>query len=294
MMFLVWSLWSAAAQAQGDLSVDYTAKSELRDADGNSCGRGDLRRVKASYTLPLSVRKDSDGAVTAWQMTLRAAYAEMSEERTEVFDAPDRLLNASVNVGHTRPLGKRWSLLASAGLGVYAHPREVAWRSLLANGVALFAYRVSERLSVGLGGGLTNSYGVPMLLPMGYLNWTTDGRLRLTVDLANGMRVKASTMLTERLGLELTAIEMDGMSAVRKTDEGTKIFSSVSMRSLLQATWHFAKRSNAYVGAGGNWLRTEKLTDRSLRGFVDSFGDDDSKRRYRPALVLTAGVRCAF
>lgn len=279
------------ATAQGEITTAYVAPSTLKDNDGNSYGHSGLFKVSARYTATLSAKRDSTGMVTAWSSTLKATYASFVNGEGTVQQRPDNILNASFNVSHTKPIGRRWQLLATLGAGIYSSPHDVEWRSVLANGALIFAYRANYNLSIGIGGGLTNSYGVPLLIPMAYFNWATSGRTRITVDMANSLKVKASTMVGRHTGLELTAIEMDGMSAVVKNNKGTRIFSSVSMRSMLSASYHFSPRTALYVGVGGNWLRSEKTTERSLKGFFKSFGDDDNKRRYSPSLVFSAGFR---
>jgi len=170
------------------------------------------------------------------------------EEAAEV--NPGKLLNTSINISYTRPLSRRWRLIASLGAGVYAEPNDISLRSVLANGAVIFAYRLNDNLSIGVGGGLTNSYGAPMLLSMGYLKWSTNGRMRIEVDMASGMKAKISTNVSPRMSLELTAIDMDGMSAVVKHNGEWKIYSQMMMRSYLTAAYNFNKRSAAYISVG--------------------------------------------
>lgn len=279
------------ALAQGEITTEYVTPSTLKDDDGNYCGHSGLFKVSARYTATLSAKRDSVGKVTAWSSTLKATYANFVNDGATGQQHPDNILNASLNLSHSKPVGRRWQLLATLGAGIYSSPHDVKWHSILAHGALIFAYRANNNLSIGIGGGLNNSYGVPLLLPMAYFNWTTSGRTRITIDMANGLKARASTKMGRHADLELTAIEMDAMSAVVKNDEGTRIFSSVSMRSTLSATYHFSPRTALYVGVGGNWLRSEKTAKRSLNGFFKNFGDDENKRRYSPSLFFSAGFR---
>lgn len=74
---------------------------------------------------------------------------------------------------------------------------------------------------MGIGAGLTNSYGIPMILPMMYFSWRNAGRYELKVDMSSGMKVSVATWLN-KLKLELTALDMDGMSAVMEVDGNRK------------------------------------------------------------------------
>ena len=122
---------------------------------------------------------------------------------------PDNLLNASLNISHIRPLSDKWSIIASVGGGVYAPLDGVSMKTLLANGAIIFVYKLRKNLDLGIGAGLTNSYGIPMILPMMYFSWRNAGRYELKVDMSSGMKVSVATWLNKKLKLELTALDMD-------------------------------------------------------------------------------------
>ena len=109
------------------------------------------------------------------------------------------------------------------GGGVYAPLDGVSMKTLLANGAIIFVYKLRKNLDLGIGAGLTNSYGIPMILPMMYFSWRNAGRYELKVDMSSGMKVSVATWLNKKLKLELTALDMDGMSAVMEVDGKSKI-----------------------------------------------------------------------
>lgn len=289
-VFSLLTIISLMTRAQGFVETEYISMSDMNDKQGVSHGRGDMLRVKGRYTLPLSVKMNERQQPTAWTATLSASYATMNNKGEALSLNPDEIVNASLNISHTRPLSDRWQLIASLGAGVYAEPSEIGLRSVLANGAAIFAYKFSDNLSAGFGVGLTNSYGVPMVMPMGYLNWRTNGDIKVQVDMASGMSVKASTMFGKHFGLELTAIEIDGMSAARRIDGKSKLYSTMMMRSSLSPTLYLSKKMKLRLGIGGTWLRSSRMTDRSLKDFFKSFGDDDGKYHFRSAMRLNLGI----
>lgn len=289
-VFVFITLNLVALRAQGFVETEHVSASDLNDTEGNNHGSGSLFRVKGRCTMPLSKRLTGKLQPTAWSLTIAASYARMDNKGEAQTLNPDDVLNASVNVAHTRPLSERWQLSASLGAGVYSASDELAWRSVLANGVVIFAYRFSDNLSAGFGAGLTNSYGAPMVMPMGYLVWQTNGRVKVSVNMANSVSAKVSTMFSRTVGMELTAIEIDGMSAVRQTDGHSKIYSSMMMRSVLSPTFSLTKKAKLRLGLGGTWLRSARTTDRSLKGFFNNFGDDKEKLRFRPSLRLNVGL----
>lgn len=283
---------TATARAQAFLETEYLPASDMNDKQGAPHGRGDLFRLRGRYTLPLSVKTDELLRPTAWTATLSASFARLGNEGEARSLNPDEMLNAGLSLSHTRPLSARWQLIATLGAGVYAAPDEVGWQSVLANGAVIFAYKLSDRFSLGVGMGLTNSYGVPLLMPMGYLSWRTGGHIKVQVDMASGMAARVSTQLGERVGLELTAMEIDGMSAVRRADGKSKIYSTMMMRSSLTPSFRLTKKTRLRLGLGATWLRSTRMSDRSLRDLFKSFSDNEGKYRFRPTMRLSAGVSC--
>lgn len=186
-----------------------SARSSLKDDLGNEYGSGSLMMVSGRYNLPLSVRHDDKGRLVAWSATVNAAYGVFHNKGQARELNPDNLLNASLNISHIRPLSDKWSIIASVGGGVYAPLDGVSMKTLLANGAIIFVYKLRKNLDLGIGAGLTNSYGIPMILPMMYFSWRNAGRYELKVDMSSGMKVSVATWLNKKLKLELTALDMD-------------------------------------------------------------------------------------
>lgn len=287
------SLWGFS---QGFVNYDCLSSSSFKDKDGNRHGSGNLQKISGRYTIPLSRKLNERNQLTAWNMTLSASYGMMENKGEAQELNPDCVLNTSLTVSNLHPLSKRWSLIISLGCGIYAEPDEIRWQSLLANGAFIFTYRLHDNLSIGIGGGLTNSYGVPIVMPMGYLNWKTNGRYEVTIDIANAPKIQVATQVGKVVRLELTAIEMDGMSAVMQMDGKQKIYSSTMLRSGLNASFRLFGKASVYAGLGGVWLRSTKITDRNLKSFFKSLSDDgdNDKYRYGASLRFSVGFRYGF
>ena len=277
---------------QGYVSSEYLSSSSLRDEAGGRFGSGAMWRFSGRYTLPLSVKRNDRGQPVAWSATFNCTYASLQNEGVAAALNPDRILNTSLNVSHLRPISERWSLIASLGCGIYAVPSQIAWRSILANGAVIFVYKLRENLDIGVGAGLTNSFGVPMILPMGYLNWRTSGKYEIRVDMSSGLKVTAAKWLNRKFKLELTAIEMDGISSVMRIGGKSKIYSSTMMRSTLSPTFCISPKASVYFGIGGNWLRSIRISDRDFGGFLDSFREDGHD--FGVSLRVTAGFNWSF
>lgn len=259
---------------QGYVSSEYLSSSSLRDEAGNRFGSGEMWRFSGRYTFPFSTKQNYRGEPVVWSATLNSTYALLQNKEAAVALNPDRILNMSLNISHLRPISERWNLIASLGCGIYTAPDQIAWHSILANGAVIFVYKLRENLDIGIGAGLTNSFGVPMVLPMGYLNWRTSGKYEIRVNMSSGLKVAVSKRLNRRLKLELTAIEMDGISSVMRIDGKSRIYSSTMMRSTLSQSFCISPKVNVYCGIGANWLRSIRTSERSFGGFLDSFREE--------------------
>ena len=279
---------------QGYISSDYMPASTLKDDAGNKYGSGDLLILSGRYTLPFSVRHNEKGQVTAWSATLNCSYGILNNKGPAKELNPDNILNSSLNISHIRPLSDRWSIIASLGAGVYASPNEITMKSVLANGAVVFVYKLRNNLDLGIGGGLTNSYGIPMILPMIYFSWRNTGKYEFKVDMSSGIKISAATWLNKKFKVELTAIEMDGMSAVMNIDGKSKIYSTASMKSYISPSFYISKKTSIYLGIGGNWIRSAKISDRSFKGFIENFKEDDGSCNFGTSLRFTAGFRGGF
>lgn len=75
-----------------------------------------------------------------------------------------------------------------------------------------------------------------MIVPMGYLNWQHSGKYGIRVDLSGGMSISASTWLTPKIRMEVTALEVDGMSAVVRMDGKSRIYSTICWPTGIRTT----------------------------------------------------------
>lgn len=283
-----------SGHGQGNLDYEYLTTSCCKDKAGDKHGSGNMMRFSGRYTLPISRSVNDKQQLRVWNATLSASYHLLDNQGEAAALNPDKVLNTNLTVSHMRTLSKRWSLFASLGCGVYAAPDDIRWRSLLANGSFIFTYRLLDNLSVGIGGGVTNSYGLPMLLPMGYLTWKTSGAYELTVDVANAPKIKVAKQIGRATKVKLTAIEMDGMSAVMLIDGKEKLYSCTMLKSNLGASFRMGGKTSVCVSIGGVWLRKCQLTDRNLKSFFKSIGSNENKYHFGPSLRCSVGLRYGF
>ncbi len=205
--------------AQGYVKVENIATSKLKDDLGNHYGSGDMQIVKGRYSIPLYHRVLDNGERKVLAMSLSTSYAEMHNRGEAASLNPDNVLNASMNLSYQQPIGRKWSVMVSAGAGVYSSTDEITTESILANGGVIFITKLSDNLDLGLGTIVTNSYGTPIAMPVFSINWHPKWKnLQLEI---NTMKVAASTRFN-KFRLALVGFEIDGLSAVRNIEDRSK------------------------------------------------------------------------
>lgn len=289
---LLLSVIAFCVSAQVSLESDFTGRSDFKDGYGNTVGAGSMQRLKLKASIPVWYRTDTFGHQQAWIISLGATQAWLHNQGKAFDYCPSSIINANMAVSHIRSISHKWYILASLGVGLYAPNNYIRARSILGHGGVVFAYRINPDFSVGAGGGLTNSYGAPMLLPMFYLDWKRSGRIGLHVSMLNGITARVSLTPSDRVKVDITAIEFDGMSAVINLEGATKLFSSIMLRSKAEASYRIWKGLWGYAGLGVSYLRSTTIKDRKILNTFRTYKSD--RFRFGAAPILTAGLRYSF
>lgn len=281
---------AAIAMAQVQVSSDYVSPSSLIDCDGESHGDGSMVRISALANLPFSYELDDNRQIVRmWALTLSSKYASLNNTGIAGAFVPDKILNLSLNLTHIRPLSERWKLMASLGVGIYARPNHIVFKSLLANGGAAAVYKVSDNFDLGIGAGLTNSFGIPAIIPMVYVNWRLRGQYQIDVSMVTGLKISVMRKWAEKFTTTLTALDMDGMSAVFRTDDKWKLYTTTLTRSYLELTYQHNRNFSFFGSLGVVWKRSSRLTDRKFKNFYKLFHSDD-KMHFDPAMTVRIGM----
>ena len=294
LLFLLLLVAAIDGFAQGVIKTEYMPASSFRDEAGNKLGSGDLLKFTGAYTLPFSLKQNASGQPIMWSASARGTYAILNNRHMVLDIHQDEVLSGSLNLTHVRPLSKKWYMIASLGAGIYSAPDAITWQSVLVNGGVIFVYKCRKNPDIGVGARLTNSFGVPIAMPMFFLNWQLSGNYEVNVNLSSGVEVSGAVRLGDRFKLRLVAMEMDGISSVMDVEGKSMIYASVMMRSYLCPEYRIGKKSCLYLGIGGNWLRSGDLTKRTLKGFVDNMFSDKDDPYFNPTVYFSAGVKCGF
>lgn len=276
--------YSLESQAQVYFKTEYATPSSFKD-DNNvkTGGSGDMVKMQGGFSLPLTYKQYDNGRIKMLAVSVDAAYALFNNKSILADLHPDNILNTSINLTYLTPISSKWSLLAVLGGGIYSNPSQITAKSILGSGGAVFVYHVLDNLDIGIGVGVTNSYGTPMALPMGYVNWQLDGKYEVKVSMLENMEISGAVQLNDWFKLRLIGFELDGMSAVMDVDGKSKIFGTVSMKSGLQADFKLGKQSSIQLTGGGNWYRDAVVVNRSIKDYFRWFGQE-----YDPSFKTSA------
>lgn len=273
--FALLVLGASFAHAQVYFKSEYGTSSSFKDDNNQETGgSGDMFKVQGGFSLPLSVKQYDNGRVKMLAVSVDASYGIFNNKGISTDLHPEKILNTTLSLTYLTPISSKWSILAVLGGGVYSDPSHITGKSILGSGGALFVYHILNNLDIGIGVGVTNSYGVPMALPMGYVNWQIDGKYEVKVNMLENMEISGAVRLNDWFKLRLIGFEMDGMSAVMDVDGKSKLFGTVSMKSGLQADFKIGKQSSIQVTGGGNWYRDAVLVNRTIKDYFRWFGNE--------------------
>lgn len=286
------AVFPASAQMKASLSYDYLSTSALNDRYNNTYGDGNLSLISGRFNLPLSFKMNEKRQPTMWNATLNMKYGILDNDGEARFYNPNKIINSGITFSHIRPINNQWFMIASLGAGIYAPHDYIRLNSILANGGLVFVYTMRNYLKIGFGGGLTTSFGAPMVMPMVYVSWERKGKYQFNIDFMGRLKVSASTFINPKLKLELVGLEMDGISAVMKINGKSKIYSSTMLKSYLGATFQIDKHMGISVSAGVDWRRTAKLRDRKINELFDF--RDKTDRYFGTSFRSTVSIHYSF
>ncbi|MEG2100631.1 MAG: DUF6268 family outer membrane beta-barrel protein [Flavobacterium sp.] len=221
---LLFLLLSTATRAQsgisGEFKVDYVPFSKyVRPMDSTKTNaESNFKRAQIAFEVPLSLKMDQYNRPRLWSIFVNGSYARMENKNYEIQSLPaqfqegfpNELLNTQIGVKHLRSLSPSWSLLTMLSVGVYTDMVEINKDDVLIQGGVLFIKQFNPNLAFGMGPVLTNSFGVPMVLPGIYFNWESKGALHFKIAFPEGLEL--GYRMSDNFDLKAVA-EISGMTA---------------------------------------------------------------------------------
>ena len=286
-------VWSQKIEGYTDYFSQSRFTDHANDFHGKEQGKGYFIRYGIKYFQPLSIKLNERNQPIVWSMSAGLSMVRSGNSGEISTIVPRDILNTSIMVSYIRPIASKWSLAFSLGYGVYSQPRKIRFNSILASGGGIIIYDINPSLSVGLGVGLTNSFGVPMVMPTGYLKWAVKKKFELDVDLTSQVKVTASSLFAKKFRLAWNIVELDGMAAVIKQDNKDKLYSSMMLNSYFTPSLIIGGKFSVHANIGINIIRLSSISERKIKYMFG--GENLSERRhFSPAFQGGIGLRYGF
>lgn len=255
---------NAQTGISAELKTEYTPSSSyIRPEDSTKTNsKSDFKRVDLNLSIPLSVKKDSNGKVKSWSMLLGGSYARMSHRNYDNQLFPNEMLNAQAGIQHMRPLGKKWSMMMTASVGVYTDMEKIDFDDVLGQGGILFIRHFSPNLALGGGPVLTTAFGVPMILPWIYFDWKTNGKIKFNINFPEGM--EAGYQFTDQFALK-AVVNLSGMSVERNKEGKSTLLGYQQITAGLRPEIKLSDKLTLRVTGGTTLIRSFSESDRKIK-----------------------------
>ncbi|MDG4651578.1 DUF6268 family outer membrane beta-barrel protein [Chryseobacterium arthrosphaerae] len=255
---------SAQTGISAELKTEYVPSSNyIRPEDSvKTNSKSDFKRVDLNLSIPLSVKKDKEGKVKAWSMLLSGSYAKMAHKNYETPLFPDQMLNAQVGLQHIRPLGKKWSMMMMASVGVYTDMEKVSFDDVLGQGGIVFIRHFNPNLALGAGPVLTTAFGVPMVLPWIYFDWKTNGKVKFRINFPEG--AEAGYQFSDAFTLK-AVVNLSGMTVERNKDGKSMMFGYQQITAGLRPEIRVNDKLSIGITGGSTLVRSFTESERKIK-----------------------------
>ncbi len=255
---------SAQSGVSGELKTEYIPfSSYIRPEDSvKTNSKSNFKRADLNLSIPLSMKKDSSGRVKAWSVLLSGSYAKMTHKDYEKQLFPDQMLNAQAGIQHLRPLGKKWSMMMTASVGIYTDLEQISSDDILGQGGVLFIRHFNPNLALGAGPVLTTAFGVPMILPWIYFDWKTNGKVKFNINFPEGM--EAGYLVSDRFALK-AVVNLSGMTVERKKDGKSMLLGYQQITAGIRPEIKLNDKLSLSLTGGTALLRSFNENDRKIK-----------------------------
>lgn len=281
---------STTINGQVLIKTEHIGSSSYKNEEGEKTGgKGGLTATHANFNIPISV-KVKDQKVKAWSIALGGTYASFNNKHLAKDESLSEILNAQLGLVHLRPIGKRWSIMANAGVAwLTADLKRVSGKSILGQGGVLFIRHEKHNINWGFGVSLNNMLGYPMIFPSLYFDWKLEGRYSVNASLHNSVELAASVKLLKFMKLGITS-QLSGLGAAVKHNGKDMIFTNQYAYAGLQPELVFGKVSIPII-IGVTFAREAFFQDRTIKAM---FENRDDNPRFGVAPYYSIGFKYGF
>lgn len=258
--------------AQIVLKTEYYGMSNYQDDNHNNVGKskGSAIVYQGMINMPFSVKMNEKNQPTMWGLGLGGSYVSLNNKNFTADLVLDEIMNLQLGVMHIRPLGEKWSMMASVGVGIFAPNTrfsKINLNNVMGNAGVIFIRHLNPNLSVGCGLAINNTFGYPMLFPSLYFDWTYEGRFLLKVSMMDGGKVSTGYNASKSLTLSLFA-EMDGQGAFLEKEGKNMIFTHQSTEIGFRSEIKLGKGICIPLSVGGS-MRQAYYSERHLKSIFN-------------------------
>jgi len=259
-----------------EFKVDYVPFSNyVRPIDSvKTPSKTDFRRAEVNLEIPLSKTLDHRNKPRIWSIVAQGAYAQMEHKLYEEDLFPTELLNVSIGVKHYRSISDSWAVLIVGSVGLYTDMELLNKQAILGQGGLFFIKHFNHKVALGVGPVLTNSFGVPMVLPGIYFNWETQGDFYVRVAFPQG--VELGYKVTKQIDLKAVA-EMQGMTAVIRQDDREMLLGFQQIIAGLRPEIKFNKNLTLSLTGGSSLLRSFSYNERKIKSIFKEKKEADPR-----------------
>lgn len=256
--------------------------------------KGSAIVYQGSINIPVLMKNTKYNRPSIWGVGISGSYAKLDNSNfTGVYDGMviDEMLNGTFGISHMRPIGEKWNLIASIGVGLFTSTTDFSkmrGKELMGNGALIFVRQIKPNLELGGGIAVNNSFGYFMVFPAIYFNWNLEGKFDLKVSVVDGLEVGAGYNVSKFLDLSLI-VEMSGQSAYVIKDDKEKIFSHQYFIAGLRPEIKLGNKVSIPITAGMHLVRSSFFSDRTLKGM---FSNDDYY--FQAAPYASVGLKIGF
>ncbi|MBL3657210.1 DUF6268 family outer membrane beta-barrel protein [Fulvivirga sediminis] len=224
------------AKAQVNLKTEYFGKSsyieEVNDSEVPKKvgeGKGYTMVYSGDLTIPFYQQLDTNSLPISYGVSISGAYASLDHKLKDTATPAaleKEILNVQAGFYYLKPLSEKWSLLATAGGGVFspsAKPSEISNKQVIGSISTTFIRHIKPNLDLGIGLSVNNIFKHVMALPSVYLDWNIEKKIKVNAAIGEGVKLQVGYNFSDYFSTSLLA-ELNGQIAFVNKNGEDKIF----------------------------------------------------------------------
>ncbi len=272
-------------------SVDYLPASHYIRPEDSVKTRATTaqRRYNFGISCMLSNKTDTVTHKTrSWALAASGSYSKLSNEKYDKNIFPSELLTTELALQHYRSLGGKWGLMAILSGAVSYDREQFSTNDIFINGGVLFVKQANPHFSYGFGAVLTNTFGVPMLLPAFIMKWQTEHKFKIELNLPEKAGISYNLNKQDNIALNLR-LRGEAYNLQNRPDTG-RLMAYKEISAGLENTLHLSKKVDFVAAAGSVFYSGVEFRKKSLSQMFTTAPFHRLSANY----FLSAGLRWSF